>query len=45
MKAIAEVEVQALGVGVSQREEVAEAIRVLEEFGLKSRVNSLGTEV
>lgn len=45
MKVIAEIDVRPMGVGVSQREEVVEAVRILVEQGLEVRVNALGTEV
>ncbi len=45
MKAIAEIEVHALGVGASQRDDVAEAVRILRASGLQLRVHSMGTEI
>ena len=45
MKTIAEIEVIPLGEGVSMREEVMHARRILEESGLHPQVHALGTEV
>jgi uncharacterized protein (TIGR00106 family) len=45
MKAIAEIQVIPIGVGVSVRKEVKRAHRLLEESGLKIQLHSYGTNV
>ena len=45
MKAIAEVQVIPIGVGVSVRNEVKRAHKLLEEAGLKIQLHSYGTNV
>ena len=45
MIAIAEIDVQPIGSGVSIRDQVAAAVEKLRQAGLKIRIHSLGTEV
>jgi len=45
MKAVAEIQVVPIGVGVSVRKEVMRAHALLEESGLKVRLHSYGTNV
>ena len=45
MKAIAEVQVVPIGVGVSVRKEVKRAHKLLEEAGLKIQLHSYGTNL
>ena len=45
MKALAEIQVIPIGVGVSVRKEVMRAHRLIEESGLKVQLHSYGTNV
>ena len=45
MKAVAEIQVQPVGTGVSTRDEIQQAVSVLRDSGLEARVHALGTDV
>jgi uncharacterized protein (TIGR00106 family) len=45
MKAVAEIQVQPVGAGVSSRQEIQRAVEVLRGAGFETHTHALGTEV